>query len=37
MQERLHNYVVADQGTAEEALNGLIEDWTEIFEDEGKL
>jgi multiple sugar transport system substrate-binding protein len=24
-------------GTAEEALNKLIEDWTETFEDEGKL
>ncbi len=37
MQERLHNYIVADQGTAQEALDGLIEDWTETFEDEGKL
>jgi multiple sugar transport system substrate-binding protein len=37
MQDRLHNYIVADQGTAEEALNKLIEDWTEVFEDEGKL
>ncbi|NGQ92604.1 extracellular solute-binding protein [Rhodobacter sp. HX-7-19] len=37
MQERLHNYVVADQGTAQEALDGLIADWTEVFEDEGKL
>ena len=37
MQKRLHDYVVADQGTAEEALDLLIEDWTEVFEDEGKL
>ena len=37
MQERLHNYVVAGQGTAQEALDGLIADWTEVFEDEGKL
>jgi multiple sugar transport system substrate-binding protein len=37
MQERLHNYVVAGQGTAKEALDGLIADWTEIFQDEGKL
>ncbi|MEE9319850.1 MAG: extracellular solute-binding protein [Granulosicoccus sp.] len=37
MQKRLHDYVVADKGTAEEALNLLIEDWTEVFEDEGKL
>jgi multiple sugar transport system substrate-binding protein len=37
MQKRLHDYVVADVGTAEEALNLLIEDWTETFEYEGKL
>jgi multiple sugar transport system substrate-binding protein len=37
MQKRLHDYVVADQGTAQEALDALIEDWTETFEDEGKL
>ncbi len=37
MQKRMHDYVVADQGTAQEALDVLIEDWTEIFEDEGKL
>ncbi|MEM9013242.1 MAG: extracellular solute-binding protein [Pseudomonadota bacterium] len=37
MQKRLHDYVVADQGSAEEALNKLVEDWTEVFEDEGKL
>ena len=37
MQKRLHDYVVADQGTAQEALDKLIADWTEVFEDEGKL
>lgn len=37
MQERIHNFVVADQGTAKEALDGLIADWTEVFQDEGKL
>ncbi len=37
MQKRLHDYIVADQGTAQEALDKLIEDWTETFEDEGKL
>ncbi len=37
MQKRVHDYVVADQGTAQEALDKLIEDWTEVFEDEGKL
>ena len=37
MQKRLHDYVVADQGSAQEAMDLLIQDWTEIFEDEGKL
>ena len=37
MQERIHNYVVAGQGTAQEALDGLVRDWVEVFEEEGKL
>jgi multiple sugar transport system substrate-binding protein len=37
MQKRVHDYVVADQGTAQEALDKLIEDWTIVFEDDGKL
>jgi multiple sugar transport system substrate-binding protein len=37
MQKRVHDYVVAGQGTAQEALDLLIGDWTEIFEDDGKL
>lgn len=37
MQARMHNYVVAGDGTAQEALDGLVEDWVEIFEDEGLL
>lgn len=37
MQKRLHDYIVADQGTAQEALDALVADWTEVFEDEGKL
>lgn len=37
MQKRVHDYVVADVGTAKQALDKLIEDWTEVFEDEGKL
>jgi multiple sugar transport system substrate-binding protein len=36
-QRRFHDYVVAGQGTAQEALDGLVADWTEVFEDEGKL
>ncbi len=35
MQSRIHNYVIAGQGTAQEALDGLVEDWVEGFEDEG--
>ncbi len=37
MQQRLHDYVVAGQGTAQEALDKLIDDWTVSFEDDGKL
>ena len=37
MQKRVHDYVVADQGTAQQALDLLVKDWTEVFQDEGKL
>ncbi|HEY4163199.1 MAG TPA: extracellular solute-binding protein [Dongiaceae bacterium] len=37
MQKRLHDFVVADQGTAKHALDGLVKDWTQVFEDAGKL
>ena len=37
MQDRVHSYVIAGEGTAQEALDGLVEDWVEVFEDEGKL
>ena len=37
MQKRVHDFVVADSGTAQEALDKLIEDWTITFEDDGKL
>ena len=36
MQERVHNFVIAGEGTAKEALDGLVQDWTGVFEDEGK-
>lgn len=36
-QKRFHDYVVAGNGTAQEALDGLVQDWTVTFEDEGKL
>jgi multiple sugar transport system substrate-binding protein len=37
MQKRVHDFVVADQGTAQEALDKLIEDWKEVFEADGKI
>jgi multiple sugar transport system substrate-binding protein len=37
MQKRVHDYVVAGNGTAQEALDKLIVDWTEVFQDDGKL
>jgi multiple sugar transport system substrate-binding protein len=36
-QKRLHDYVVAGQGTAQEALDGLVADWTVTFKEAGKL
>ncbi len=37
MQKRVHDYVVANKGTAKEALDLLIADWTKVFKEEGKL
>jgi multiple sugar transport system substrate-binding protein len=37
MQKRVHDYVVADQGTAKDALDNLVKDWTQVFQDDGKL
>lgn len=37
MQDHVHSYVIAGEGTAQEALDALVEDWTEVFEDEGKI
>ncbi|HEY5812774.1 MAG TPA: hypothetical protein VIT23_08990, partial [Terrimicrobiaceae bacterium] len=31
MQRRVHDYVVADKGTAKEALDKLVEDWNKVF------
>ena len=36
MQKRIHNYVVAGQGTAQQALDGLVKDWDKEFKDAGK-
>jgi multiple sugar transport system substrate-binding protein len=37
MQKRVHDYVVADKGTAKEALDQLIVDWDKVFKEEGKI
>jgi len=37
MQKRVHDYVVAGHGTAQEALDGLVADWTKVFKEEGKI
>ena len=37
MQKRVHDYVVADKGTAKEALDSLVKDWTATFKDDGKI
>ncbi len=37
MQKRVHDYVVGDKGTAKQAMDKLVEDWTETFEADGKL
>jgi multiple sugar transport system substrate-binding protein len=37
MQKRVHDYVVADKGTAKEALDALVVDWKKVFKDDGKL
>jgi multiple sugar transport system substrate-binding protein len=37
MQKRVHDYVIADKGTAKEALDLLVKDWQKTFKEEGKL
>ena len=37
MQKRVHDYVVAGHGTAQEALDGLVADRTKVFKEEGKI
>jgi len=37
MQKRVHDYVVADKGTAKEALDGLVADWRKVFVEDGKM
>ncbi len=37
MQKRVHDYVVADKGTAKEALDQLVKDWTKVLKEQGKI
>jgi multiple sugar transport system substrate-binding protein len=37
MQKRTHDYVVAGKGTPQQALDGLLKDWTEVFKEDGKI
>jgi multiple sugar transport system substrate-binding protein len=37
MQKRVHDYVVADKGTAKEALDLLVKDWQKTFKSDGKM
>jgi multiple sugar transport system substrate-binding protein len=37
MQKRIHDYVVADKGTAKEALDLLIKDWQKTFKEDGRI
>jgi multiple sugar transport system substrate-binding protein len=37
MQKRVHDYVVADKGTAKEALDLLVKDWQTVFKEDGKI
>jgi multiple sugar transport system substrate-binding protein len=37
MQKRIHDYVVANKGTAKEALDLVVKDWTKVFKQEGKV
>jgi len=36
-QKRIHDFVVADKGTAKEALDGLVADWKKVFKEDGKI
>jgi multiple sugar transport system substrate-binding protein len=37
MQKRIHDYVVADKGTAKQTLDSLVKDWTKDFKEAGKI
>ena len=37
MREHVHDYVVNGKGSAKDALDKIIDDWTEVFEDDGKI
>ena len=37
MQKRVHDHVVADKGTAKQALDALVVDWKKVFKEDGKV
>jgi len=37
MQKRVHDFVVAGKGTSQDALDGLLKDWTLVFKEDGKI
>src|SRR5260370_13270133 len=37
MQKRVHDYIVADKGTAQEALYLLVKSWHTVFKDDGSI
>ena len=37
MQKRMHDYIIADQGTAKQALDLMIQDWAKVFKADGKM
>jgi len=36
-QKWIHDYVVADKGTAKQALDGMVADWKKVFKEDGKI
>jgi multiple sugar transport system substrate-binding protein len=36
-QKRVHDFVVADKGTAKQALDALVADWKKVFKEDGKI
>jgi multiple sugar transport system substrate-binding protein len=37
MQNRVHDYIVANKGTSKQALDSLVKDWIKVFKQESKV